>query len=54
LASFLPLPVHEAAYGGNSLGWVAGRPPGKRQLTRSMIPFPTGGNSNLELVEENK
>jgi len=26
------------------LGWVAERPPGKRQLVHSMIVFPIGGN----------
>src|SRR3954453_18585877 len=33
----LPLPVHEAAYGGNSLLGIGWHPPGRCQLARRMI-----------------
>src|SRR3954466_11472801 len=33
----LPLPVHEAAYGGNSLVGIGWHPPGRCQLGRRMI-----------------
>src|SRR6185436_14707353 len=39
-----PLPVLEAAYGGNSLLGIGRHPPGRCQLARRMIPNFPGGN----------
>ena len=41
----LPLPVYEAAYGGNSLLGIGRHPPGRCQLARRMIPIRFRGNA---------
>jgi hypothetical protein len=38
--------VDEAAYGGNSLLGIGWHPPGRCQLARRMMPFPSRGNAN--------
>src|ERR1700751_2461243 len=42
----LPLPVYVPFTTAAHVGWVAGRPPGKRQLPRRMIALRLRGNPN--------